>query len=187
MLSHSPSSIYPTGFVEPCLPTLARAVPDGPRWAFELHDGYRFIARRDGDRVRVFSRHGRDWTDRVPLIVEAMLALPVISATIDGEGVVVDDCGVPAFERLRVALTVRGGSRAAFLYGFDLLTIDGQGLRRQPWEIRRSTLTRLLRKAGPGVCAFPSISTATAKPSSPARARSALKASSARRRFIPPI
>jgi len=60
MLSRSPSSTYPIGFVEPCLPTFSRAVPDGPRWAFELkHDGYRFIARRDGDRVRVFSRHGK--------------------------------------------------------------------------------------------------------------------------------
>jgi bifunctional non-homologous end joining protein LigD len=61
----SPSA-HPSGFIEPCLPTLSRTVPDGPRWAFEVkHDGYRFIARRDGDRVRVFSRHGKDWTDKV--------------------------------------------------------------------------------------------------------------------------
>jgi bifunctional non-homologous end joining protein LigD len=38
-----------------------------------------------------------------------------------------------------------------FLYGFDLLAIDGEDLRRQPWEIRRATLTRLLLKARPGV------------------------------------
>ena len=81
----------PAGFIEPCLPTLARTVPDGPRWAYEIkHDGYRFVARRDGDRVRVFSRNAKDWTDRVPVIVEAMLALPA-PATLDGEGVVVDD------------------------------------------------------------------------------------------------
>jgi ATP-dependent DNA ligase len=56
----------PLGFVEPCLPTLARTVPAGPGWAFEIkHDGFRFIARRDGDRVRVFSGHGKDWTDKV--------------------------------------------------------------------------------------------------------------------------
>jgi len=83
-------------------------VPDGPRWAFEVkHDGYRFIARRDGDRVRVFSRNARDWTDRVPLIVEAMLALPVTPATIDGEGVVVDERGVTDFERLISLLSRR--------------------------------------------------------------------------------
>jgi bifunctional non-homologous end joining protein LigD len=123
-----------------------------PQWAHEIkHDGYRFICRRDGDRVRVFSRSARDWSDRVPLIVEAMRALPVASATIDGEGVMVDDRGVTDFERLRVALAERGGSRAAFLYGFDLLEIDSEDLHWYPWEIRRARLTRLLRKAGPGV------------------------------------
>jgi ATP-dependent DNA ligase len=45
------------------------------------------FARRDDDRVRLFSRHGKDWADKVPAIVEAMLALPIKSATLDGEGV----------------------------------------------------------------------------------------------------
>jgi ATP-dependent DNA ligase len=35
------------------LPTLGSAVPRGPKWAYEIkHDGFRFICRRDGDRVR---------------------------------------------------------------------------------------------------------------------------------------
>ncbi|MGP0095139.1 MAG: hypothetical protein ACLPKB_35080 [Xanthobacteraceae bacterium] len=77
--------LTPAGFIPPCLPTLARAVPDGPRWAHEIkHDGYRFIVRRDGDRVRVFSRHAREWTDKVPAIVAAMRALAADSATIEG-------------------------------------------------------------------------------------------------------
>lgn len=127
-------------------------MPDGSRWAFEVkHDGFRFIARCDGDRVRVFSRNAKDWTDKVPAIVEAMLALSVTSATIDGEGVVVDDRGVTDFERLRTAVAERGGSRAAFLYGFDLLALDGEDMRAHPWEIRRATLTGLLRKARPGI------------------------------------
>jgi bifunctional non-homologous end joining protein LigD len=142
---------HPSGFIEPCLPTLSRTVPDGPRWAFEVkHDGFRFIARRDGDRVRVFSRNAKDWTDKVPAIIEAMHALSPRSVTIDGEGVVCDQRGVTDFDRLRSALA-RGGSRAAFLYGFDLLELDGEELRRHPWEIRRATLTGLLRKAGPGI------------------------------------
>jgi bifunctional non-homologous end joining protein LigD len=150
MLSRSPA--YPTGFIEPRLPTPSRVVPDGSRWAFELkHDGYRFITRREGDHVRVFSRNARDWTDRVPLIVEAIRALPVNSATLDGEGVICDDRGVTDFERLRTALAARGGSRSVFLFGFDLLELHGEDLHRHPWEIRRATLTRLLRKAGPGI------------------------------------
>src|SRR5262249_26050073 len=95
--------------------------------------------------------NARDWTDRVPAIVETMRGLPVTSVTIDGEGVVVDERGVTDFERLRAALAERGGSRGAVLYGFGLLELDGGGLRLPPWEIHRATLTRLLRKAGPGV------------------------------------
>jgi bifunctional non-homologous end joining protein LigD len=127
-------------------------VPVGAGWAFELkHDGYRFVARRDGDRVRVFSRHGREWTDKVPTIVEALLELPVTSATLDGKGVVVDDRGLTDFDRLRTAVAGRGGSRAPFLYAFDLLALDGDDLRRHPWEVRRATLTALLRKVRPGI------------------------------------
>jgi ATP-dependent DNA ligase len=59
--------------------------------------------------------------------------------------VVVDDRGVSDFERLRSALVGRDGSRLAFLYGFDLLELDGDDLRRYSWEIRARPL--------PGYCA----------------------------------
>jgi bifunctional non-homologous end joining protein LigD len=151
MLSRSPPPTRPAGFIEPCLPTLASEVPSGPLWVHEIkHDGYRFICRRDGERVRVFSRNGRDWTDRVPLIAEALLALPVLSATVDGEGVVVDERGLSDFDCLRSAVG-RRGSRAAFLFAFDLLELDGEDLRLRPWDERRAALARLLRKAGDGV------------------------------------
>jgi bifunctional non-homologous end joining protein LigD len=149
MISHFPP---PAGFVEPCIPTFARIVPDGPRWAYEIkHDGYRFICRRDGNRVRVYSRWGKDWSDKVPAIVEALAALPVTSATLDGEGVVVDEHGLTDFERLRSALAGRTGSRAVFLYAFDVLALDGEDMRPHPWETRRATLAGLLRKAGSGL------------------------------------
>jgi bifunctional non-homologous end joining protein LigD len=149
MLSRPP---LPAGFIEPCLPTLARIVPDGPRWAYEIkHDGFRFICRRDGDRVRVYSRWGKDWSDKVPAIVDALTALPVKSATLDGEGVVIDQFGLTDFEQLRSALAGRDGSRAVFLYAFDLLALDGEDMRPHPWQTRRATLAGLLRKAGRGI------------------------------------
>ncbi len=90
-----PTGRRPAGFIEPCLPILAHTAPDGPLWVHEIkHDGYRFICRWDGDRVRAFTRRGHDWTDRVPRIAEALAALPVTSATIDGEAVVCDSVGV---------------------------------------------------------------------------------------------
>ena len=142
---------HPPGFIEPCLPTNAHAVPSGPQWVYEIkHDGFRFICHRDGDRVRVFSRRGIDHSDRAPVIAEALLALNVRSVTIDGEGVVCGPDGVTDFDRLRAAMG-RKGSRQAFLYAFDLLELDGIDLRREPWETRRATLASLLRKAADGI------------------------------------
>src|SRR5262249_22348440 len=140
--SHS-SGRHPLGFIEPCLPTLARSVPAGPQWVHEInHDGFRFICRRDGERVRVFSRRGYDWTDRVPRIAEALAKLRIKSVTIDGEGVVCRPGGVSDFDRLRSAVG-RLGSREAFLYTFDLLEIDGENLRHDEWHVRRATLASL--------------------------------------------
>ena len=141
----------PPGFIEPCLPTLARSVPVGPQWVHEIkHDGFRFICRREGDRVRVFSRRGHDWTDRVPRTAEALAALKLKSVTIDGEGVVCGQDGVSDFDRLRSAVG-RMGPRDAFLYAFDLLEIDGEDLRAYEWHVRRATLRSLLKKSKPGI------------------------------------
>jgi bifunctional non-homologous end joining protein LigD len=137
--------------IKPCLPTISRTVPTGRLWAYEIkHDGFRFICRRDGESVRVFSRTGRDWTDRVPLIAEALAKLRVRSVTLDGEGVVCRPDGVSDFDRLRAAVG-RVGSRDAFLYAFDLLEIDGEDLRRCEWQVRRATLRSLIKRAGPGI------------------------------------
>ena len=149
--SAPPPARRPPGFIEPCLPTLADTVPTGPQWAYEIkHDGFRFICRRDGDRVRVFSHRGHDWTERVPAITEALSALRVKSITLDGEGVVCDANGVSDFDRLRAAVG-RLGSRDAGLMAFDVLELDGTDLRREPWQVRRATLASLLRKAGKGI------------------------------------
>ena len=93
---------------------------------------------------------GNDYTDRVPLIAEALAKLRVKSVTLDGEGVVCRPDGVSDFDRLRAAVG-RLGSRDAFLYAFDLLEINGTDLRRDAWHVRRATLTSLLRKAGKGI------------------------------------
>src|SRR5262245_12415048 len=152
MLWRSPAPVrHPPGFVEPCLPTLARDVPSGPQWVYEIkHDGFRFVCRRDAYRVRVYSRRGNDFTDRVPRIAEALAKLRVKSVTLDGEGVVCRPDGVSDFDLLRAAVG-RLGSREAFLYAFDLLEINGDDLRPEPWQVRRETLASLLRKAGDGI------------------------------------
>jgi hypothetical protein len=46
-----------------CIPTAKTAVPAGPDWIHEVkYDGYRLRVERNGDRVRLLSRGGLDWT-----------------------------------------------------------------------------------------------------------------------------
>jgi len=47
----------PAGFIAPCLPTSAPQPPSGALWLHEIkHDGFRVIARKSGNRVRLYSR-----------------------------------------------------------------------------------------------------------------------------------
>jgi ATP dependent DNA ligase domain len=64
------------------------------------HDGYRVIARRTDDRVRLYTRRGFNWADRYPRIVEALHSLPVRSIVIDGEAVVCGKDGKSDFDQL---------------------------------------------------------------------------------------
>jgi bifunctional non-homologous end joining protein LigD len=140
-----------TRFIKPCQPSYSTEVPVGPAWVYEIkHDGYRFIACKSDDKVQVFSRQGRDWTERVPLIVAGMKALPTRSAILDGECVVCDDRGIADFDALRAALAAKRPS-AAFLYAFDLLEHNGADLRGLPWEERRQRLMPLVRMTSPGI------------------------------------
>jgi bifunctional non-homologous end joining protein LigD len=61
------------GFVEPCLPSPAERPPAGSNWIHEIkHDGFRIMTRRDGVGVRLFTRHGHDFTARFPLAAGAL-------------------------------------------------------------------------------------------------------------------
>jgi ATP-dependent DNA ligase len=63
----------PAGFIAPCLPTSAPRPPSGALWLHEIkHDGFRIVARKDGNRVRLYSRPGNDLTKRFPLIVDTL-------------------------------------------------------------------------------------------------------------------
>ena len=79
--------IAPSGFIEPCRPSKATRPPSGQLWVHEIkHDGFRLLVRREGSRVRCFTRNGNDWSDRFPAIVEAAGKLKASSFLIDGEG-----------------------------------------------------------------------------------------------------
>jgi len=54
------------GFIVPAQPVERVAPPSGADWLHEIkHDVYRIIVRRDGDRVRLYSRKANNWTARL--------------------------------------------------------------------------------------------------------------------------
>jgi bifunctional non-homologous end joining protein LigD len=115
--------------------------PAGAGWLHEIkHDGFRVLARKQGDRVQVWSRRGADFTYRFPTIAEAVRGLNVDRALIDGEAVVLRKDGRSDFGAL---LTKRGGAEAT-LVAFDLLRLNGNDLRHKPLEARREALQRLV-------------------------------------------
>jgi bifunctional non-homologous end joining protein LigD len=131
-----------TAFITPCLPSPVQQPPSGPGWLHEIkHDGFRIMARRDGDRIRLLTRNGNNFADRFPLIAAAVAELPVKSCLIDGEAIVTDDSGLAVFELIRR----HRSAAAAALCAFDLLELDGRDLRREPIERRKGVLAKLLR------------------------------------------
>jgi hypothetical protein len=47
-----------------CIPIAGTKVPAGPEWLHEIKYGFRLRVERDGDRVRLITRGGYDWTER---------------------------------------------------------------------------------------------------------------------------
>jgi bifunctional non-homologous end joining protein LigD len=137
-------SRLPAISTEPCLPILAETPPTGPDWIHEIkHNGFRVMARRDGKKVRLISRKGKDLTYRFPLVVQAVAALPVHSCLIDGEAIISDATGLAVFSLIR---SYRNGPRTT-LCAFDLIQIDGEDLRWRPIEVRKGMLKTLICKA----------------------------------------
>jgi bifunctional non-homologous end joining protein LigD len=136
------------GIIEPCLPSPAKAPPFGPGWIHEIkHDGFRILARRDSAGVRLFSRHGNDFTSRFPLAVEAVTALSAHSFLLDGEAIVTNERGLAVFDLIRHQ---RRGADAVLL-AFDLIELDGEDLRRSPLEQRKRQLAKLVRRPQAGI------------------------------------
>ena len=136
------------GFVAPCLPRPAQQPPSGPDWVHEIkHDGFRILARRDERGVRLFTRNGYNFTDRFPLIADAINSLPVRSCLIDGEAIVVGTTGLSVFDLIRY----RQHDGAAILCAFDLIELDGKDLRRKALEERKHTLANVLYRERDGL------------------------------------
>jgi len=140
----------PPAFVPLSLATLYDKAPSGPDWLHEIKfDGYRMEARLDGGKVQLLTRKQQNWTHRFKPVAEAVAALPVTTALLDGEVVVEDDHGISNFSLLQTDL--KDGRTDRFVYYvFDLLHLDGRDLTGEPLVERKAVLARLLKGYGKG-------------------------------------
>jgi bifunctional non-homologous end joining protein LigD len=138
----------PVGFIQPCRPIKAVRPPSGPLWIHEIkHDGFRLLVRREGSRVRCFTRGGFDWADRFPAIVAAARAVKAESFLLDGEAIVCGADGRADFEALRG----RRRDRDVSLFAFDLLELKGEDWRDHQLAERKKRLASLLARRSDGI------------------------------------
>ena len=83
-------------------------------------DGYRLQAITEARTVRLYTKGGHDWTERLAGLAEALKGLPARSAIVDGEIVLADAAGLPDFVLLHKTKGRRRGAEL-HMYAFDLL------------------------------------------------------------------
>jgi bifunctional non-homologous end joining protein LigD len=131
-----------------CIPTTGTTVPSGPEWLHEIKfDGFRLRLERNGDRVRLITKGGYDWSKRYPWIVEAALKNRQKHFVIDGEAVILGLNGYSDFN----ALHSGKHNDEVQLLAFDVLAMDGDDLRDLPLSMRKANLARLLARRPDGI------------------------------------
>jgi bifunctional non-homologous end joining protein LigD len=131
-------------FVSPQLATLTKEAPKGDEWLHELKfDGYRLLCHLNRGRVRLFTRHQKDWTDKFPNVVKALKALKVQSAILDAEVVALDSQGRSSFQMLQQAIH-KTGARGLVLEVFDVIYLEGFLLTKSPLVERKRALAELI-------------------------------------------
>jgi len=134
-----PKRATPMAFIEPMAATQVAELPRGPEWSYEVKlDGYRSLALKDGDRVRLLSRKNKDLTRDFPSVASAVGRIRATTALLDGEIVAVDADGVPRFQALHHRTRTR--SEQIVYYAFDLLHLADIALMARPLEERRQHL-----------------------------------------------
>jgi len=138
----------PLKFVEPMKARLVAAPPVGD-WSYEIKfDGFRALALKSAAGTRLLSRNEKDLAEKFPEIADAVAALDVEDAIIDGEIVALDEQGRSSFQLLQ-AYELGDARPPLHYYVFDLLRLNGESLVELPLGERKARLESLLgRKAG---------------------------------------
>ena len=113
-------------------------------WIYEeKYDGWRMVAEKVGNQVRLTSRNGLDHTTRFPELVKAVAALDAPSLIFDGEIAIFDRQLISRFEWLRARPKHEVATPPMYMV-FDLLELKGEDLRPRSLLERRQALEQLV-------------------------------------------
>jgi bifunctional non-homologous end joining protein LigD len=127
---------------KPMLATLAKEVPTGKEWLYEVKwDGYRAICDLHGGDATLTSRNGNDLTQRFPTVAKALeRGLKTPDCVLDGEVCALDEDGRATFSAMQ-----QGKPGTTYIYvAFDVLEVDGEALIDLPLTERQERLAGLL-------------------------------------------
>ncbi|NTW70977.1 MAG: DNA ligase D [Eubacteriaceae bacterium] len=140
--------------LSPQLATLVEGAPREGDWSYEIKfDGYRILARIDGDQVNLFTRNGLDWTDKLESLELDLKGLKIAPGWLDGELVALGADGMPDFGALQKAFE-SGNTKGLRYYVFDLPYHAGFDLRSVRLAERRALLQEVLRDRPSGSVLF---------------------------------
>ena len=128
---------------------LAAQLPDGKGWQFEPKwDGFRCLAKREGDDVQLISKSGKPLGRYFPEMLEVLGGLKQNRFLLDGE-LIISVGDVLSFDALQLRLhpaesRVRKLAKEspAELMLFDLLSLGGKDLSDEPLSERRAALEK---------------------------------------------
>ena len=131
--------------MQPQLATLATAIPRAGEWLCEIKfDGYRIMTRIEDGKASLITRGGHDWSAKLPQLVNELEQLGVKSAWLDGEIVVLDEAGLPRFNRLQKSFDRESSAAGIDYFLFDMPFFEGYDLREVALIERRRLLRALL-------------------------------------------
>ena len=128
------------------LAKLVDKVPEGDSWIYELkYDGYRILAFKDGENLRLVSRNGVDYTEKFQALKSSILdQVEGENFVLDGEVVILNNQGISDFRSLQEYIKHSDDKALSYMV-FDLLALDGVDYREKDLLTRKEKLRDMIK------------------------------------------
>lgn len=141
MMAKAKTAAAPLAFIETMDCLGVKVLPKGPEWSYEIKlDGYRVEVIHSGKGTTLYSRRRNILNEKFPYIAAAFAKLPA-ATILDGELVALGPDNRSDFNLLQ---NFRSAQSQIRYYAFDLLTLKGRSLLKEPLASRRALLSEVL-------------------------------------------